>query len=131
MNKNLFIKLSIEFICILLFSLNLGVGMGILPLMIRKEYSLIEFGVVVGGTAASILGPILYYSLIRNYLTVFNLGLLVGACSLSGLLVAILLNPMVSSIVTPSVLIIGSVLIRIKESEKREIQLHKVNKVGT
>jgi len=129
--KNNISTFVVELFCVVLFSLNMGISMGALPMLVDTGFNFLGYGIVLGSIVATILGPILYYTLVRNYLTVANLGILIGCCSLSGIIVTLILNSMVSSIVTPAVLVIGSVLIRIKESEKRDRELHEINKVGT
>jgi hypothetical protein len=86
MHKEKSLILIFEFICVFLFSLIFGIGMG--WLFMRTHFMLGEDGANVGGAVASILGITLYYTLVRRYLTIQNLGAHVGCCSLIGLICA-------------------------------------------
>ena len=114
--KKKLVALGDEFVCVLLVSLNFGMAMGWSFMRIRSTFG--TDGAIVGGVVSSILGPILYYFLVRNYLTVNNLGMLVSCCSLSGILIA-LVSPWFSMVCVPGVLIAGCLLIRIRGSEKK------------
>ncbi len=129
------LKVIYELICVGLFSLIMGCGMGTLfmgPMVGLRylfekvsmgdgsivEYMAISEGSIIGGGVALILGPILYYGVVRDYLNIKNLGLLVAACFVPSMLFGVIFNPMFSIAMPPSILGIGSLIIQLKETEK-------------
>ncbi len=113
-----------ELVCVVLFSLVIGCAMGSLGMTTMGDLKHVPMslamgeGSFVGGGVAILLGPILYYGMVREYLNMKNLGLLVAVCIIPSMFFALIINPMISIVMPPSILGLGSLLIRIKEFEK-------------
>ncbi len=115
-DTNEVVKVIIELFCVIIFCATIGAGIGWLQGAIIKETTHVE-GAIAGGMVAGILGPILYYLLLRGDVTVSDWGLLILGCAVLGTLSALLFD-IISIIITPLTLILGCIIIGAKHSEK-------------
>ena len=100
-----------EFACILSISLVLGIGIGGLQGIIAfRSSTYAEGGATIGGIVAVIVGPFVYYTFLRKYLTVKDAANLIMICLAAGLLSALMFG-WGSLAVTPLALFLGALRI--------------------
>lgn len=109
-----------EFFCITSISLMIGMGLGVIQSFLAfRSLTFIKDGTIIGGLWATIVGPFVYYILLRKILNIKNAANLIVLCIGAGCVSALILG-WFSSFVTPLVLILGAIIIRLRANDKME-----------